>query len=200
MKPKQLLRRLVYMDRGFIPDLYEIVTGTSPSTLITRDEAKKAGAQIPIFSAEVSVAESRSFPVSTFEMLLKTLPELEREPDLDASSFTPSMPSQYGWVCGELSTFRAGQSIRNNQTGEMKELSSSVYFMIRDKPCLDLALITTPEYFSYGLNALSRMHETVLKNLSIPVKAYIRTLPAQSHINQWVAIPLVVVEKNDGAE
>lgn len=145
MTPKQLLESLVYMDRGFIPDLYEIVTGTSPSTVITKNEGKKAGAQIPIFSAEISATESRSFPLSTFEMLSKTLSELEKEAQIEPSSFASALRSQWGWVSGEFSTFRAGQSVMDNKTGEMRGLSSDVYFMIREKPRLDLALITTPD-------------------------------------------------------
>lgn len=196
LQARTLLERLVYLDRAYVADLYEVLTGESPSTQITRSQNKKAGAQIPVFSAEVSAGETRSFPVSTFAMLSKVLPVLEGEQSLDPQSFKPEMPSAYGWIEGELTVFKV-QSSRREHSGEYTQLAADAFFQLRAQRAVDLALITAPDYFAYGLNTFLRMQDTLLKELSLPVRAFMRTLAAQSHTGQWVAVPLVVLEKSN---
>lgn len=197
MTPRDLLRALVYLDRGYIADLYEVVTGESPSTLITKNQGKKAGAQIPLFSAEISAQETRSFPVSTFEMLSKTLPVLESESALSPTEFQPDMRSRYGWIDGQLTVFKVKSTVHRS-TGEHETLATDAFFQLNARPILDLALITAPEYFALGLDTFLRMQQTLLKDMSIPVRAFVRVLAAQSHAKQWVAVPLVVLERPGG--
>lgn len=197
MPPRKLLEQLVYLDRAYVADLYEVVTGESPSTQITKNQSKKAGAQIPVFSAEVSAEETRSFPVSTFAMLSKVLPVLEVEPSLDPQSFQTKMSSRYGWIDGELTVFKV-KSSRREHSGEYTTLAADAFFQLRARPAVDLALITAPDYFAYGLSTFLRMQDTLLKEMSLPVHAFVRTLAAQSHTGQWVAVPLVVMERGYG--
>ena len=42
------------------------------------------------------------------------------------------------------------------------------------------------------------MQTTVLRNMSIPVRALLRTFAAQDHMDQWIAVSLVIVEKSSG--
>ena len=69
-----LLQNLVYMDIGYMADLFEVVNGESPKTIISKNQGGKAGTAIPFFSAEVSAQETRSFTVSSFGMIEKLLP------------------------------------------------------------------------------------------------------------------------------
>lgn len=196
MSPRELLNRLVYLDRGYIADLHEVLTGQSPSTLITLNQAKKASAGIPVFSAEISAQETRAFSISTFQMLVKALPDLEREPTLDPDQFTSGMTSQYGWIEGELTVFKAKSSVPDQSTGEFKTLASDAFFHLRPRPGVDIAFITTPEYFALGMEAFLRMQDTVLKEMSLPVRTFIRVTAAQSYTGQWVAVPLVILERD----
>lgn len=197
MSPRELLNRLVYLDRGYIADLYEVLTGESPSTLITTNQGKEAGATLPIFSGKISAQESRAFSVSTLQMLLKALPDLKLEPELDEKTFSSGMSSQYGWIEGELTVFKAKSSVAEREIGKHKTLASDAFFQLRPRPGTSLALITIPEYFSLGFDAFLRMQDTVLKEMSIPVRAYVRTVAAQSYYGgEWVAMPLVVLERN----
>lgn len=198
MNSQSLLKALVYLDTGYIADLYEVVSGESPKTQITKNQGKKAGAQIPIFSAEVSAQESRSFPVSTFTMLATTLPSLDKEATLDTARFEVGMQSQYGWLEGELTVFKVNSNILDKETGNHKILATDALYQIRQKPSIDIALITTPEYFSPGIGTFVKLQETLLKKMSIPVRAYMRVTAAQSHMNQWVAVPLVILERRHG--
>lgn len=198
MTPRTLLDSLVYLDKGYIADLYEVTTGESPSTLVTKNQGKKAGAVIPMFSAEVSAQETRSFPVSTFAMLSKTLGYLDQEPKLDPKSFRSGMSSKCGWIEGELTVFNVKSTVLERNTGEHKTLSSEGYFQLRIEPGISFALITTPEYFALGLDTFLKMQDTLLKEMSIPVRVFLRALAAQDHTSQWVAVPLVVLERQDG--
>lgn len=193
MRPADLHRALIYLDRDFIADLYEVTTGKSPATTITKNQGKKAGAGISVFSAEVSAQETRTFKVSTFEMLLQTWPKLELEPAIDTALFEPGMRSRYGWFEGELSVFTAKSSVQ--KTGQEPEVTAeSEHFHVRQSPSSALSLITTPEYFTSGLGTLVKLQETILKEMSIPVRAYVRVLAAHDHFKQWIAIPLVLLE------
>ncbi|HTN65513.1 MAG TPA: hypothetical protein VL051_04930, partial [Burkholderiaceae bacterium] len=194
MPPIELLKSLVYLDRDFIADLYEATVGESPNTTITKNQGKKAGAGIPIFSAEVSAQETRSFSISTFEMLSQTLKALDSEPTLGSSEFKPGMRSLYGWFEGELTVFQAKSSVQR-ASGENEVLAESEHFQIRQSPTSRLSLITTPEYFSSGLDTLLKMQKTLLRELSIPIRAFVRVMAAHDHVNQWVAVPLVMLEK-----
>lgn len=98
---KDLLEIIIYADRGYIADMYEAITGTRPHTTITRNQGKKAGASVPLFSAELSATESRSYEISTNEMLAEILPSLQRESSIDGSTLARRMASKIGWIDGE---------------------------------------------------------------------------------------------------
>lgn len=195
MSHTYLHKTLIYLDRDFIADLYEVTIGESPSTTITKNQGKKAGASIPIFSAEVSAQETRSYKVSSFEMLSQTWDTLNSEPSIDPANFASGMKSRYGWFEGELSVFQAKSSVQ--RAGKPDEVSAeSEHFHIRQSQASALSLITTPEYFSSGLGALVKLQKTVLKEMSIPVRAYVRAVAAHDHFKQWIAIPLVLLERD----
>ena len=55
-------------------------------------------------------------------------------------------------------------------------------------------LITTPDYFASGFNALLPLQMTLLNKFTLPVCIYMRLLPAKDHAENWVAVPLLIVE------
>lgn len=188
-----LHRKLIYLDRDYIADFYEVTTGESPSTTVTKNQSKKAGATIPVFSAEVSAQETRSYKVSTLEMLALTWDKLNAEPDIDSTKFASEMTSRYGWFEGELSVYQAKSSTQRG--GEAHVTAESEHFHIRQSPTSALSLITTPEYFLSGLGTLVKLQKTVLKEMSIPIRAYVRVMAAHDYFKQWIAIPLVLLER-----
>ena len=188
-----LHKSLIYLDRESIADRFEVATGQSPDTTITKNQGKKAGAVIPVFSAEVSAQETRSFKVSTLGMLAHTWRARAAEPELDSTKFAPKMISKYGWFSGELNVYQASSVHRSGGTNEV--LAESEHFQIRQSPTSSLSLITTPEYFLSGLGTLLKLQKTVLKEMSIPVRAFVRVMAAQDHMKQWIAVPLVILER-----
>ena len=186
--------------------------GESPTTQVIKSEGMKAGAQIPFFSAGVSASESRSFSVSTLGMLDRLLPKLSEYPELKKESIGLKRPSVIGWIDGTLCVYkvvvRADTIDRNNKVHDQLSRSSSsmvstysqkkaslTYFAIHGADGIKLALITTPDYFSSGLDALNGLYETVLDQVSIPVKALVRVFAANSSFKEWITVPLVVLEQ-----
>lgn len=120
---------------------------------------------------------------------------LRSEPSIDPANFAPGMKSRYGWFEGELSVFQAKSSVqRSGGTNEI--LAESEHFHIRQSPTAAISLITTPEYFLSGLGTLVKLQRTVLKEMSIPVRAYVRVVAAHDHFQQWIAVPLVLLERD----
>ncbi len=188
MKTNDVLKQLVYLDKGFIANFYEASCDVSPSTTITTNQGKKAGAGIFNFSAEVSAQETRSFSISTLEMLFKSLPKLSCETSLDTNGYGQSQPSKYGWIAGTLSTVHVDRKL-----GDTK-VASSDHFVLRMSDGHHLDFITTPEYFSSGFDSLLKLYETLLDKFAIPVVAYVRMLPANDHKGNWLAVPFLVLE------
>ncbi|MDP3227582.1 MAG: hypothetical protein Q8N13_06355 [Acidovorax sp.] len=196
MLTSDLFSSLVYLDRDFIAGIYEITTGLSPQSQITKAQSKKAGASIPVFSAEISAVETRTFPVSTLEMLACTMPALQAEPSLDAGDFEPGMSSKVGWVDATLGTVTAFSSYGvPGEPGYMKGEEQGC-FTLRGN--MSLTLITTPDYFVSGLDALLKMHKVLLRDLTIPVRALVRVVAAQNYTDDWIAVPYLICERRTG--
>lgn len=203
----QLLHRLIYLDRDFIAGAYEAIAGKAPTTQITKNEGMKAGAQIPFFSAGVSAGESRTFSVSSLGMLHELLPKLEQYEQIDSSAVGPKKPSKTGWLAGELSILKVEVKEQGKEHEQLSQVNvhkifethnpvvaSETYFSIHGSNGLKLALITTPDYFSSGLDALTKLYATVIEETTIPVKGLLRVFSSRSTFNEWIAVPLVILE------
>ncbi|GAB2490371.1 hypothetical protein GCM10027082_46740 [Comamonas humi] len=188
MKTNDVLKRLVYLDKGFIANFYEASFDVSPSTTITTNQGKKAGAGIFNFSAEVSAQETRSFSISTLEMLFKSLPKLSCEELLQTAGYSRNQLSKYGWISGSLSTLHVDRTVGHTKT------ASSDHFVLRMGDGQHLDFITTLEYFSSGFDSLLKLYDTLLDRFAIPVVAYVRLLPANDHKGNWIAVPFLVLE------
>jgi len=206
MDSKGLLETLVYLDRDFVAAAYEALKGHAPLTQVTRNEGKNAGATIPFFTAGLSATETRTFTVSTFGMLTELLPEFEKYPLLAAPPLPAKSASRIGWIAGELSVFKVVVKERSKQHDQLTRVSSvgtydpvkgsETYFAVRSAGgTLKLALITTPDYFTSGLGALLRLYETVLEQVSIPVRALVRVYGATSSFQEWIGVPLLIHER-----
>lgn len=187
---------LIYLDRDYIAGRYEILSGQSPSTQIIKTQGKKAGGAIPIFSAEISAVETRTFSISTLEMLANVLPTLSEQPEITSKSFKAGMHSQVGWIDAKLQTLTATPSSGVKGTPNYREGEQQACFALHGSTT-KLALITTPEYFSSGLDALLKMHKVLLRDMSAPVRALVRVIAAQNYMDEWIAIPYVMYERSD---
>lgn len=201
MKPYKLdlIHGLVYLDRDYVSDVYEVVSDTPAKTQITKTQGKKAGAGIAAFSGEISAGETRTFSVSSTGMLEKVLPHLETLPTLLSGKVQPGSRSKVGWVEGELSVFMVERTRRESDTREKKVIASEKYFGIRNDKGTKVALLTTPEYFMSGVASFINLYETVLGPHGMRVRALVRIYPASSDFQEDLAVPLVILERDEGA-
>jgi hypothetical protein len=194
MLTTDILSSLVYLDRDFVAGRYEILSGVSPNSQITKAQGKKAGATIPVFSGEVSAVETRTFSVSSLEMLATVMPALKTECDLESTSFRRNMPSKTGWVNATLATLTVATTRRQAGSEEYVKQDEQGYFTLEASHGLKLALITVPDYFVSGLDALTKMHQVLVRDLAMPVRALVRVIAAQSYLDQWIAVPYIMFE------
>lgn len=192
MNTFDLLYELLYLDKDFISSCYEVETGEAATTHFTHQQGKKAGAAIPIFSAELSAIEIKSYNVSGLQMLRTLMPTLAGYPELDLSSVTGKKRTAYGWVRGHLSTAIARQT--RTKSDETVVLAEEQYFMLIPTIGPSLDLITSESNFQSGLNALVRLQSTILKQFSLEARAFVRVLPSSTLTGHIVAIPLVILE------
>lgn len=194
MKELSLLHRLVYLDRHYISDAYEFITGTPAKTLITKTQGKKAGAGMPVFSAEISAGETKAFSVSSTSMLNELMPKLENLSDISPSEVQTGQTSKIGWIEGEMSVFKVDLKRRSADDDRERVVASETYFAIHSDDGQKVALLTIPEYFTSGVASFLRLHETVLGSHGIRVRALVRAYPARSDFKENITVPLVVVE------
>lgn len=199
MNTLDLLQDLLYLDRDFISSYYEVVTGEVATTHFTHQEGKKAGAAIPIFSAELSAVEIKSYNVSSLQMLGKVMQPLSESPKLDLQALAGKKKTGYGWINGRLSV-AVTKSTRRASDGEEKVLAEDRYFTLHPNTEPSLALVTAESNFQSGVNALTRLQSTILKDFSLNVRAFLRVLPSSTHIGHLIAIPLVVLEAKESLE
>ena len=190
-----LLNGLVYLDKDFIADRYEAWTGSQAATTIMRAQGGKAGASLLPFSAEVSTQETRSYTRSTVGLLAELWPRLAELPAANPCNYAERSHTEHGWLRGTLSTFQ----VRNKTLKDGQEIvtAQSSHFQLRDPEWgRHIDLITTPDYFSSGFNALLPLQMTLLSKFALPVCMYLRLLPAKDHAENWIAVPLLVMESH----
>lgn len=193
MMQNTLLDSLVYLDKDYIADSYESWSGDSAAITIARQPGRTGSAHALPFSAEVSAQETRAYPISTLRMLSQLWPELAERPALNVSEYAERSSSEFGWVQGHLSTFQ----VRNKTQRDGQEIvtAQSSHFQLRGlEHGRYIDLITTPDYFASGFNALLPLQMTLLAKFALPVCMYARLLPARDHAENWIAVPLVIVE------
>ncbi len=97
------LDKLIYLDVEFISRKYEELTGTNPSESITKQEGAQAGIKALFMNAGVHTQESRSYTVTSREMLQAVWTKIaESYPSFDENTFNNYQGTSIAWLSGEL--------------------------------------------------------------------------------------------------
>ncbi|SDM31910.1 hypothetical protein SAMN05428957_104190 [Oryzisolibacter propanilivorax] len=189
-----LQRALVYLDRDFIADQYEVASGEPAAATLVRTRSPQPGGGLLPFSAEVGAQEARSHPLSTLQMLGRTWPHLAGQPALNPREYAERSLTEYGWVQATLTTFQV--RLRSSRDGQdTAATAQSSHFQLHGESLgRHVNLVTTPDAFAPGFQALLPLQMTLLNKFALPVCAYLRLLPAKDHAENWIAVPLVVLE------
>lgn len=210
MESVAIINRLLYLDRDYISSFYEAATGTSPETKITRTEGLNARASIPLLSAGASSMESRAYSVSALRMLCDTYERLQTIGHFDAEKHGIGRPSVVAWTDGHLSVggvkvtrrthtirFFSGEPPTSGKDSKPKDefVAEEKYFQV-EGPNSKFALVTSADYFSSGLDAFPDLMNTVVEQVDIPIYALMRVFSARSAFGEWIATPLVMLERD----
>ena len=186
MNIKQLNEALVYLDRAFIADWYEGHEGKPVASSIASIQGKKAGVSLLPFSGELNAQETRTYSVSTTGMLAESWSGLRKQEMLQVKELHGLNESRFGWFKGNFSTLRVKLS-----SGEAE---SEVFVLRGTKDGEHLDLLTATSYFMSGIAQLLDLQRTLLNKISMPAYVYARVFPAQDHLANWLAVPLVILE------
>ncbi|MBD2837109.1 hypothetical protein ID144_08680 [Pseudomonas sp. JM0905a] len=207
MEKNKIYESLIYLDKEYISAKYEEISGIDPITSITKTEGLNAGLKIPLLSAGASSIESKTYTISTNSMLANIIDELNLIGKFDLQKHAIGQKSKIAWVEGTLSVAKVTSSkTKKTETiiGKPKEsdgittekLAEERFFKIGGEDNLELALITSPDYFSSGIDSFQSLLGTVVHQVNIPVKALVRVFSSKSAFDEWIACPLVIIEKS----
>lgn len=209
MKTRFSIEDLIYLDKEYISGQYEEIKGISPHTNITKTEGVNAGLKIPLLSAGASSIESKSYKLSVVGMLNEISDNLSNKGNFLSCKHDVGKKSHYVWVTGNMTVMKITVK-RNKYTlqliGESKEnegeeiIAKESYFSIRGENDSKFALITTPDYFTSGVNSIVDLCGSVVNEISFPVKALLRVLPVKGECAEWLSIPLVITEHGGYSE
>jgi hypothetical protein len=149
LKRRDILERLIYLDADFISSAYEEIKEVSPTTSFTKMEAVGAEGGLPFLKADLRTQESKTFSLSSIQMLKAIHDDLEAFPKFQPDTFNNDLGSQVAWIEGRLSSGRWQGS--NNP-----EDSAYHLFQLTANDDGRYFLVSQPEYFLSNIGALLR--------------------------------------------
>lgn len=198
--------KLLYLDREFIASMYEYQEGYSPETIISKTESIKAAARALMFTGGASASESKSYKISTIGMLQKLEKPLRNYPGFEQNDFKLGSSSQTCWVNGNLTIdhiertretktlIRIGNPQEKDKGNSKEKLGEESFFSLYEKKA-KYALVATEEYWVSGLSSFQNLIKNVIGPIDIPIKALLRVYAAHTPFEQWIAVPLIMIEK-----
>ena len=207
MKDKSLVERLIYLDAEFISRVYEAERNISPTTRITRTQSMQAAASLALFSGGGSSSESRAFEISTLQMLDELMGHLGKYPNFE--NFSLGDASGHFWVEGTLTASKvkltrstgvvtvvgAHEHKPADPTREL--IGEEAFFTIKANNG-KFALAPTDQYFVSGVATFKGLTHLVVDQMSLPCRSLLRVFSARTAFKQWVATPLVILDREGG--
>lgn len=204
---KGIFESLIYLDKDYISAKHEEISDFRPITSITKTESLNAGIRIPILSAGASSIESKTYTISTNTMLSNLIDDLNLIADFSIHNHAIGQKSKIAWVSGSLSVAKVKLSQTKHTTtliGAPKKSDKPVteniaeerFFKIRTAEDVQFALITSPDYFSSGIDSFQSLLGTIVHQVDIPVRALIRVFSSKSAFDEWIATPLIIIEED----
>lgn len=178
---------LIYLDAGFIAGKYEEIKGVPPEAQFSRAEGGKADIGFSFAKAGVYTQEKLAFKKSSVGMLKELLPVLD-------SNYRNSALSEFKNYSGTRILWVEGVMSIQTWVDPKDENSRFDYYGIRvDNK--NIAMISSPIYFSSGFSEVVNASDALLGNVGIPVRALVRPLWHVDATDEYVSVPYIVIEK-----
>lgn len=176
---------LIYLDLEFISRKYEELFGLDPDTKVTRQQGASAGIKAYFANAGISTQESRTFSITSRQMLDKSWQHLNESYE-QFTVFNNYTGTQVRWLKGEL-TLGEWRKADSNETGY------EFYELVHDSQ--RTALLTEKSYLSAGFARILGASSALKGNISIPVRCLARVLWHVDDARNYVACPYVIAEE-----
>jgi hypothetical protein len=186
---RDLLDKLIYLDPDFVSLMYEEIRDVSPKTQFTKVEGLNAEGGIPLFKAGVHSQETKTFSLSSVQMLKDIYEALDDYPNFEPENFKNSQGAETVWIEGKL-TMAEYKNPKKAESFIVFELyPEKVYPKGKSH-----SLIVQPENFSSGIGALLTIDGVLRGNIDIPVKCLGRVLYLNERITSFVTYPYLILE------
>jgi len=179
--------KIVYLDVEFIALKYEELTSKSPTSVLTKTQGGKANIGIPILKAGVHTQESRSYSLSSFQMLAEIYEKLMDYTTVELERFKSGTGSVTGWIEGTLTLGAWRNPKKPSEACEVFELHLS-----QTPP--NVSLLTNNDYFYPGIGAIINTSPALKLNVEMPVKSLAKILYFAEGAKSFVAVPLLIIE------
>ena len=180
------LDRLVYLDLEFISRKFEELTGSNPAAKVTRQEGASAGLKAFFVTAGVTTQESRTYSITSREMLQRLWKHLTEHYE-QFTAFKNHQGTKLLWVSGSLTV------------GEWKKRDDEVlgyeYFELNHAG-ERMAFLAEGSYFSAGFSQVLRASPALKGNIGIPVRCLARVMWHVNNAKNYVVCPYVIVEES----
>ena len=178
--------KLIYLDLEFISRKYEEILGSDPKSVTTKHEGSSAGIKAFFANAGISTQESRSYSITSREMLHKVWGSLnERYQNYDG--FENYNGTKIAWVEGHLTIAEWVDSERKKPGYEFYQLKNGEE---------RTAFLTDISYFSAGFGKIFEASSALKGNIGIPVRCLTRIMWHVDDAKNYVSCPYVIIEKS----
>ena len=182
--------RLIYLDLEFISRKYEAHFGQDPATKITKQEGCTAGLKALFATAGISTQESRTYSVTSRQMLhnlwahlIETYPLFE--------NFQNYQGTKLVWMQGELTLAEWTPSGSKRKGFEFFQLNNGVQ---------RTAFLADKSYFSAGFAEVFDASMALKGNIGIPVYCLARVMWNVEAAMNYVACPYIITERIESHE
>lgn len=186
--PSELRDKLIYSDPNFIALAFEQATKESPKTQISTSSSFAPRLSAGVFSVAATVQESKTFSISTFQMLAIVRDIIEGYPEFDSASFDTSTATETSWIAGTLTIGEWTSKTNGTTTGKTQ------VFQIITSEGPSHTLVVQTELFSAGIGLLTQMDSIVTHGMDIPVIVLGRVLFRNPLANDYTTSPYLIIE------
>ncbi len=177
---------LIYLDLEFISRKYEEIFDENPSSIITKQEGGSAGVKAFFANAGITTQESRSFSITSRQMLHALWKQLNQQYE-NLVQFDNYQGTDIAWINGSL-------TLGEWRDSGSKEPGYEFYQLNHDSE--QTAFLTEESYFSAGFAKIFGASVALKGNIGIPVKCLARIMWHVEDAKNYVACPYIIVESS----
>lgn len=181
---------VVYLDLDFVSRKYEEKFGTDPQAKITKQHGGNAGISAYFANAGVSTQESRTYSVTSRQMLHALWEQLQTDyPKF--KGFENYKGTKLVWMVGDL-------TLGEWRKAEAQEPGYEFFQLKRGEE--RTVFLANETYFSAGFARMLTASEILKVNIGIPVVCLARVMWYADQAKNFVACPYVAIERSAGSD